>query len=195
MNKYIHFTLEVGIISDKNDLFKFKIPLFGTSNVGKTSLILRFVNESFVNDIKKTIGTNFLVKDFEMDRKNIRLLIWDIGGQAQFSNMRTVYFKGSNAAIGVFDITSSDSILKIPKWIATIEKLGLKIPMLLLGNKYDLAPNMQIVKEKEIKELISQVSKQMGVPVEFMYTSALNGLNVEEAFSIIAKMCIENSPK
>ncbi len=187
--------MEVGIISDQNNLFKFKITLFGTSNVGKTSLILRFVNESFVNDIKKTIGTNFLVKDFEMDRKNIRLLIWDIGGQAQFSNMRNVYFKGSNAAIGVFDITSSDSILKIPKWIVTIEKLGLKIPMLLLGNKYDLAPNMQIVKEKEIQELIEQVSKQMDAPVEFMYTSALNGLNVEEAFSKIVKMCIENSPK
>ncbi|MHA1452304.1 MAG: Rab family GTPase [Promethearchaeota archaeon] len=169
--------------------------LFGTSNVGKTSLILRFVNESFANDIKKTIGTNFLVKDFEMDKKNIRLLIWDIGGQAQFSNMRNVYFKGTSTAIGVFDITSSDSILKIPKWVATIEKLGLKIPMLLLGNKYDLAPNQQIVKEKDIKSLIEQVSKQMGAPAEFMYTSALNGLNVEKAFRKIAQMCIENTPK
>jgi Ras-related protein Rab-1A len=187
--------LEVGIISDKNDMYKFKITLFGTSNVGKTSLILRFVNESFVIDIKKTIGTNFLVKDFEMDGKNIRLLIWDIGGQAQFSNMRNVYFKGSHAAIGVFDITSSDSILKIPKWVATIEKLGLKIPMILLGNKYDLAPNQQIVKEKDIKALTKQVSEQMDAPVEYMYTSALNGLNVEESFLKIARMCIENAPK
>lgn len=195
MDKCIRFILEVRIISDRKNVFKFKITFFGTSNVGKTSLILRFVNESFVNDIKKTIGTNFLVKDFEMDEKNIRLLIWDIGGQAQFSNMRNVYFKGSNAAIGVFDITSSDSVFKIPKWVATIEKLGLKIPLLLLGNKYDLAPNQQIVKEKDIKSLNDQVSKQIGAPVEFMYSSALNGLNVEKAFTKIAKLCIENPPQ
>ena len=187
--------MEVGIISDKKNVYKFKITLFGTSNVGKTSLILRFVNESFVNDIKKTIGTNFLVKDFEVDGKNIRLLIWDIGGQAQFSNMRSIYFKGSKAAIGVFDITSSDSVLKIPKWVTTIEKLDLKIPMVLLGNKYDLAPNQQIVKKKEINSLVKQVSEQMESSVEFMYTSALNGLNVEETFKKVARMCLKNSPQ
>jgi Ras-related protein Rab-1A len=135
------------------------------------------------------------VKDFEVDGKNIRLLIWDIGGQAQFSNMRSVYFKGSNAALGVFDITSSDSILKVPKWVTTIEKIGLKIPMILLGNKYDLAPNQQIVKEKDIKNLCKQVSEQMDANVEYMYTSALNGLNVEEAFAKVARMCLKNIPR
>ena len=186
--------MKVGIISEEK-IYKFKITLFGTSNVGKTSLILRFVNDTFVNDIKKTIGTNFLVKDIEVDGKNIRLLIWDIGGQSQFSNMRNIYFKGSNAAIGVFDIISPDSILKIPKWVATIEKLDLKIPMILLGNKYDLAPNQQIVKEKEIKELTTQVSRQMDSKIEHMHTSALSGLNVEKAFLKIARLCLESSSK
>jgi small GTP-binding protein len=187
--------LEGKRISENQNQYKYKITLFGTASVGKTSLILRFINETFVEDIKKTIGTNFLIKDLEIDGKNVRLLIWDIGGQAQFSNMRSVYFKGSHAAIGVFDITSPDSILKIPKWVNTIEKLGIKIPMILLGNKYDLAPNQQIVKEKDIKELTEQVSQQMDTQVDFLYTSALSGLNVEKAFMTVARMCLENSPK
>jgi small GTP-binding protein len=186
--------LEVRKISGNQNQYKYKITLFGTASVGKTSLILRFINETFVEDIKKTIGTNFLIKDLEIDGKNVRLLIWDIGGQAQFSNMRSVYFKGSHAAIGVFDITSPDSVLKIPKWVNTIEKLSLKIPMVLLGNKYDLAPNQQIVKEKEIKELAAQVSRQMDTNVDFLYTSALSGLNVEEAFIKVARMCMKKSP-
>ncbi|MBN2157375.1 MAG: GTP-binding protein [Candidatus Lokiarchaeota archaeon] len=187
--------MEEATISETQNIYKFKITLFGTSNVGKTSLILRFINDSFVNDIKKTIGTNFLIKDLHVDNKNIRLLIWDIGGQAQFSNMRSVYFKGSNAAIGVFDITSTDSLLKIPKWVMSIEKLGLKIPMVLLANKYDLAPEQQIVQEEDIIELADQLSSKMDRKIDFMYTSALNGLNVENVFFKIARMCLSNYSK
>jgi len=57
--------------------FKFKITLFGPGGVGKTSLLLRYIKDYFSNDLKKTIGSNFLIKDVEIDGKGVRLLLWD----------------------------------------------------------------------------------------------------------------------
>jgi len=81
--------------------YKFKVCLFGPGNVGKTSLLIRYIKDYFNPDLKQTIGSNFLIKDVEIDKTNVRLLLWDIGGQDQFAKLRTIYFKGSNAAFGV----------------------------------------------------------------------------------------------
>jgi len=75
-------------MSDTSE-YKFKVTLFGPGGVGKTSLLLRYIKEYYAEDLKKTIGSNFLIKDVEIDNKNIRLLLWDIGGQAQFHKLRT----------------------------------------------------------------------------------------------------------
>jgi small GTP-binding protein len=163
--------------------YKFKITLFGPGSVGKTSLLLRYIKDYFSDDLKKTIGSNFLIKDVELDGKNVRLLLWDIGGQPQFHKLRTIYFKGSNAALGVFDLSSSQTLLKIPGWISSIKKTVKKtIPMLLLGNKVDL--------DREVdREEAEDLAKRLNC--EYMETSAKTGENVEIAFEKIAKACLQ----
>jgi len=164
--------------------YKFKITLFGPGGVGKTSLLLRYIKDYFSDDLKKTIGSNFLIKDVELDGKNVRLLLWDIGGQPQFHKLRTIYFKGSNAALGVFDLSSSQTLLKIPGWVSSIKKTVKKtIPMLLLGNKVDL--------EREVdQEEAEDTAKRLSC--EYMETSAKTGENVEIAFEKIAKACLQD---
>ncbi|MFX0035880.1 MAG: GTP-binding protein, partial [Candidatus Hermodarchaeota archaeon] len=136
--------------------YKFKITLFGPGGVGKTSLLLRYIKDYFSDDLKKTIGSNFLIKDVEIDNKNVRLLLWDIGGQPQFHKLRTIYFKGSNAALGVFDLSSSQSLLKIPGWISSIKKTVKKaIPMLLLGNKVDLEREVDRLEAEDLAKKLS----------------------------------------
>ncbi|MFW9971941.1 MAG: GTP-binding protein [Candidatus Odinarchaeota archaeon] len=158
--------------------------MFGPGGVGKTSLLLRYIKDYFSDDLKKTIGSNFLIKDVELDGKNIRLLLWDIGGQPQFHKLRTIYFKGSNAALGVFDLSSSQTLLKIPGWVSSIKKTVKKaIPMLLLGNKVDL--------DREVdREEAEDLAKRLNC--EYMETSAKTGENVEIAFEKIAKACLED---
>jgi Ras-related protein Rab-6A len=97
---------------------------------------LRYIKEAFSEDLKKTIGTNFLIKEVEVDNIICRLLIWDIGGQSQFSSLRQVYFKGSQAAIGVYDITSPESLHRILDWIASVKKSVGNIPIILLGTMH-----------------------------------------------------------
>jgi small GTP-binding protein len=164
--------------------FKFKITLFGPGGVGKTSLLLRYIKDYFSDDLKKTIGSNFLIKDVELEGKVIRLLLWDIGGQPQFHKLRTIYFKGSNAALGVFDLSSSQSLLKIPGWISSIKKTVKKtIPLILLGNKVDL--------EREVdKTEAEDLAKRLNC--DYLENSAKTGVNVELAFEKIAKACIKD---
>jgi small GTP-binding protein len=163
--------------------FKFKITLFGPGGVGKTSLLLRYIKDYFSEDLKKTIGSNFLIKDVDIDGKAVRLLLWDIGGQPQFHKLRTIYFKGSNAALGVFDLSSSQTLLKIPGWISSIKKTVKKtIPMILIGNKADL--------EREVdKAEAEDLAKRLGC--SYLETSAKTGVNVELAFESIARACLE----
>jgi small GTP-binding protein len=167
-----------------NTSYKFKITLFGPGGVGKTSLLLRYIKDYFSDDLKKTIGSNFLIKDVELDGKNVRLLLWDIGGQPQFHKLRTIYFKGSNAALGVFDLSSQQTLLKIPGWVSSIKKTVKKtIPMLLLGNKLDL--------DREVdQEEAEDTAKRLNC--EYMETSAKTGENVELAFEKIAKACLQD---
>ncbi len=163
--------------------YKFKVTLFGPGGVGKTSLLLRYIKEYYAEDLKKTIGSNFLIKDVEIDNKNIRLLLWDIGGQAQFHKLRTIYFKGSNAALGIYDVTSPQTLLKIPGWVSSIKKTVKKnIPMILIGNKIDL---MREVEQAEAADLATRLG------CEYMETSAKDGTNVELAFQNIARACIK----
>lgn len=163
--------------------YKFKITLFGPGAVGKTSLLLRYIKDYFSDDLKKTIGSNFLIKDVEIEGKKVRLLLWDIGGQAQFHKLRTIYFKGSNAALGVYDVTSPQTLLKIPGWVSSIKKTVKKnIPMILIGNKIDLAREVERSEAEDLAERLG---------CEYLETSAKTGEHVEKAFEMIAKACLE----
>ncbi|MHA1104808.1 MAG: GTP-binding protein [Promethearchaeota archaeon] len=157
--------------------------LFGGGDVGKTSLLIRYIKDYFNTDLKQTIGSNFLIKDVEMgEETNVRLLIWDIGGQELFQKLRTIYFKGSNGALGVYDLTNPQSLLKLPGWISSIKKSVKKtIPMIILGNKSDLERQ---VERSEAEDLARRLN------CEYLETSAKTGDNVELAFEMIAKACL-----
>ena len=119
----------------------------------------------------------------ELQNNNVRLLLWDIGGQEQFSKLRTIYFKGSNAALGVYDVTSPQSLLKLPGWVSSIKKTVKKtIPMLVLGNKIDLERTVERSEAEDLSKRLNCV---------YLETSAKTGENVDKAFELIAKACLE----
>jgi small GTP-binding protein len=168
-----------------DEMYKFKVTLFGPGGVGKTSLLIRYIKDYFNPDLKQTIGSNFLIKDVDIENINVRLLLWDIGGQEQFLPLRQIYFKGSDAAFGVFDITNPQSLLKLPGWVSSIKKTVKKsIPMVMVGNKLDLERQID---RSEAEDLASRIN------CIYLETSAKTGENVENAFEIIAKACLQNA--
>jgi len=164
--------------------YKFKVCLFGPGNVGKTSLLIRYIKDFFNSDLKKTIGSSFLIKDVVIDEIDVRLLLWDIGGQDIFQKLRTIYFKGSNAAFGVFDVTDPQSLLKLPGWVSSIKKTVKKsIPMIIVGNKIDLERQ---VGRQEAEDLAKRLN------CDYLETSAKTGEKVEIAFEKIARACLNS---
>jgi small GTP-binding protein len=145
--------------------------------------LIRYVKDYFNPDLKKSIGSNFLIKDVILDDADVRLLLWDIAGDEQFAKLRSIYFKGSSGGLGVYDVTSVQSLLKLPGWVSSIKKSVKKaIPMIIIGNKIDLTRQ---VDQSEAEDL----AKRLGC--EYVESSAKTGENVEQIFEKIARACLQ----
>ena len=180
-----------------NKEYAFKIALLGASGVGKTSLIYRFVNNTFSQNYKSTIGANFLSKDITITLGNvnhdIRLILWDLAGQDLYEKTRSVYFHGCAGAILVYDVTRPYTLYEIEKkWIKDFRTHAMTdSTCILIGNKMDLS----LIKKVEHFE--GSIFSDRIKATWFTETSAKTGENVEEVFiklvkEILSKLGITN---
>ncbi|MHA1131247.1 MAG: Rab family GTPase [Candidatus Helarchaeota archaeon] len=158
--------------------FTFKLVLLGDQAVGKTSLVLRYINNSFTEQYISTIGADFLIKDLELLGAPIRLMIWDLGGQTQWEHIRARYMQGSDACILVFDVNRELNIeAYINTWIREIRDfIGEKAPIIIVGNKIDLPAKVDLLKA-------ARLIRGLGYP--YIETSARTGDRVEAMFQRI----------
>jgi len=117
-----------------------KIVLLGDQSVGKTSLITRFMYDTFDNTYQATIGIDFLSKTMYLEDRTVRLQLWDTAGQERFRSLIPSYIRDSSVAIVVFDITNRQSFLSTTKWIDDVRsERGNDVIIVLVGNKADLS--------------------------------------------------------
>jgi len=164
-----------------------KLILCGDFQVGKTSLSRRFVENRFERDYISTIGVQLSKKTVLLSEKTkLNIIIWDIGGQEQFTLNRAKFYNGANAAFIVVDRTRPNNLNSVEKWFKDIKKTVLRdIPVIIVGNKSDLTDEI-VISEEDIKE----VAKQFGF--HYILTSALTGENVNDAFLYIAYRVIDS---
>ncbi|KAI7692951.1 Ras-related protein Rab-6A [Sarcoptes scabiei] len=163
-----------------NPLRKFKLVFLGEQSVGKTSLITRFMYDTFDNTYQATIGIDFLSKTMYLEDRTVRLQLWDTAGQERFKSLIPSYIRDSTVAVVVYDITNANSFLQTSKWIDDVRtERGNNVIIMLVGNKTDLQDKRQISAdegEKKAKEL----------NVMFIETSAKSGYNVKQLFRRVA---------
>jgi len=164
-----------------NKIFQFKLVLLGESAVGKSSLVLRFVKGQFLDYQESTIGAAFLTQTVCLNDTTVKFEIWDTAGQERYHSLAPMYYRGAQAAIVVYDITSYDSFDRAKKWVKELQRQGNpNIVIALAGNKVDLANKRKV----DIEEAQSY-SDENGIL--FMETSAKTAANVNELFVAIAK--------
>ncbi|XP_059819931.1 ras-related protein Rab-6A isoform X5 [Hypanus sabinus] len=149
-------------------------------SVGKTSLITRFMYDSFDNTYQATIGIDFLSKTMYLEDRTIRLQLWDTAGQERFRSLIPSYIRDSAAAVVVYDITNVNSFQQTTKWIDDVRtERGSDVIIMLVGNKTDLADKRQVAIEEGERK-----AKELNVM--FIETSAKAGYNVKQLFRRVA---------
>ncbi|KHN70890.1 Ras-related protein Rab-6A [Toxocara canis] len=164
-----------------NPLKKFKLVFLGEQSVGKTSLITRFMYDSFDNTYQATIGIDFLSKTMYLEDRTVRLQLWDTAGQERFRSLIPSYIRDSTVAVVVYDITNANSFHQTSKWIDDVRtERGSDVIIMLVGNKTDLGDKRFQVSTEEGERKAKELN------VMFIETSAKAGYNVKQLFRRIA---------
>ncbi|MFW9873658.1 MAG: GTP-binding protein [Candidatus Thorarchaeota archaeon] len=167
--------------------YRFKFVILGNHEVGKTSIIRRFVEDKFSEDYRATIGLNVLTHNFEFFGNVIGVTLYDLGAQKYFRRFRKIYYTGAQAAFIVFDLTNRESFENIKNWYQELKDFTTyeDIPIVLVGNKTDLSEDRQIFYQEGVK-LANELSEKEKIKLSYIETSALTGENVEDAFNLIS---------
>lgn len=164
-----------------NPLKKFKLVFLGEQSVGKTSLITRFMYDSFDSTYQATIGIDFLSKTMYLEDRTVRLQLWDTAGQERFRSLIPSYIRDSSVAVVVYDVTSQKSFAQTRKWVDDVRgERGNDVIIVLVGNKTDLSEKREVTAVQGEEE-----AKRLGCM--FVETSAKVGHNVKGLFKKIAQ--------
>lgn len=166
--------------------FLIKIVLIGDTNVGKTNILSRLVDNKFNADSKATIGVEFGSKIFKFDGSTVKVQIWDTAGQERYHAITTAYYRGSAGAVLVYDISNKESLDHVRSiWLMNLNTvLENSIPKMLLGNKQDLENERKISTESGRTLAVSE-------NMAFFETSAFSGENVNLAFESFVRTIYE----
>eukprot|EP00049_Salpingoeca_infusionum_P021680 m.4113 g.4113 ORF g.4113 m.4113 type:complete len:206 (+) comp4421_c0_seq1:277-894(+) len=167
-------------MQEAGPLRKFKLVFLGEQSVGKTSLITRFMYDSFDNTYQATIGIDFLSKTMYLEDRTVRLQLWDTAGQERFRSLIPSYIRDSSIAVVAYDVTNRATFEKTTTWIDDVRaERGHDVIIMLVGNKTDLSDKRQVsIEEGEAK------AKELNVM--FIETSAKAGHNVKQLFRRLA---------
>lgn len=160
-----------------------KVVLIGESGVGKTSIISRFINDTFDPNTITSLGASFISKTITIEGKPIKFDIWDTAGQEKYRSLAKIFFKDAQIVIFVYDITNKKSFEEIKAYWYEQTKANSAIPnqiFAIASNKSDLYGNEQ-VDNKEGREYAAKIK------AIFKETSALSSTGIDDLFRLVGK--------
>ncbi|XP_034111090.1 ras-related protein Rab-21 [Drosophila albomicans] len=165
----------------------FKAVLLGEGCVGKTSLVLRYMEDKFNTQHLSTLQASFVTKKVTLpDERRAQLNIWDTAGQERFHALGPIYYRGSDGALLVYDITDQDSFQKVKSWVRELKQMrGSEIALIIVGNKTDLEEQRAI--EYETAQRYAQT-----VGAQYVETSAKENEGVSELFELLTQLMVEH---
>ena len=166
--------------------YRVKLILCGDTYVGKSSLMTRFSNSSKFNELKTTIGVDYSTRDvtFTHARTHAPIVVaaqvWDTAGQERFRAIASAYYRGTDGALMVFDVTDDGSFKRLDTWVDDLRRFDLwrrGVPIVLVGNKIDL---LETHERRVPRETALEYARANGL--SYVETSALTNDHVDDAF-------------
>ena len=168
-----------------------KTIIVGDSNVGKSNILTKYVDDEFISECSSSIGVDYKTVRIDHGNETVKLLIWDTAGQERFKSITKTFYKGSQVVIICFDLTNRNTFDNIDSWFKEIHKENFTNPIVVLaGTKFDLQSTRTISKEEAIKKA-TQLKLQ-----GYFETSSKISFGIDDMFlSIIKIYCSLNDMK
>ncbi|KAL1928823.1 hypothetical protein VTP01DRAFT_2609 [Rhizomucor pusillus] len=174
--------------SNNDDIPTFKLLLIGNSGVGKSSLLLRFTDDTFLSqdEVSATIGVDFKLSRLEVNGNLYKLTIWDTAGQERFRTLTSSYYRGAQGIILVYDVSNRETFEALSTWWNEVNTYcsSQHVVKMIIGNKVD-------------KESSRVVSYEEGAALAqkwqtlFIECSAKTKVGVKEAFEELVTKIVE----
>jgi len=164
-----------------------KTVIVGDSGIGKSSIMIRFAEDTFNYHYISTIGVDFKISTIQHKNKSIKFQIWDTAGQDRFRTITSSYYRGSQGTIICYDITDRNTFNSVIKWLEEVNKHSINEPILILcGTKADLESKREVSKSEGL-----EFAKLHNM--KFFETSAKDNTNVKEIFEFIAENKLQDN--
>ena len=164
-----------------------KILLIGDSYVGKTSLLLQYIDKECPENHMATIGVEFKDKIVQINKKNVKLQVWDTSGQERYRSITKNFYRNADGVMFICDVTKESTFENIKNWLIDSEQNSnnSNFKKILVGNKIDLQKERVIDKEK-----LANFANKKGM--NFYEASAKEGTNVDLIFTELAQLILED---
>lgn len=158
----------------------FKVLVIGDSGVGKSSILMRYINDVFVEDqMNSTVALELSSKIFLIEGCKIKVQFWDTAGQEKYKAITSSYYKGTKGVLIVYDVTNMESFKSVDKWILDFKSTAEEdSAIMLLGNKCDL------IESRKVSPQLGE-GKAKSSNVLFIETSAKEDINITKAFTLL----------
>ncbi|XP_066255765.1 ras-related protein Rab-35 [Euwallacea similis] len=163
----------------------FKLLIIGDSGVGKSSLLLRFSDNTFTGSYITTIGVDFKIKTVHIEGQRVKLQIWDTAGQERFRTITSTYYRGTHGVIIVYDVTNGETFANVKRWLHEIDQNCEVVNRVLVGNKND-TPDRKVVLTEDAQRFADTMN------IQLFETSAKDNINVEEMFMAITRLVLRS---
>jgi len=160
-----------------------KVGMVGDSQIGKTSLMVKYVEGTFDEDYIQTLGVNFMEKTISIRGTEVTFSIWDLGGQREFVNMLPLVCNDAVAILFMFDLSRKSTLNSIKEWYRQARGFNKTAIPFLIGTKYDFFANFPQSEQEEITKQARKFAKAMRAPLIFCSTS--HSINVQKIFKIV----------
>ena len=168
---------------DESNIKTFNIITLGSSEVGKTCIIHRYIDNEFISSTISTIGIDCKAKIFTINSIKYKIIYYDTAGQERYASSSSKYIKSANGVILVYDITNKKTFSKIEEWSNILERNNKNYSAVLVGNKMDLESQREV----STNEGLTLANK---LNIEFFETSCLTNQNIEEMMNKISTLTI-----